>query len=300
MFGDTSLCQGVIISETNKTVTMLSVPPFGGPGTGGQVIADADGAERVVVTYDDAPGPWKYTAEGRLVNGSPMITELLVSQRDPSAPVPITLTGLRRVQLHPILDRVKRSLKTRWENRVSQLLGDARTHVPKSGRSWPAEHYMQVAWWYIEAEADGRAARKAIAEHWDVQPITASRWLREARKRGYLAPYAAGKNERSDEDLWSRQRFATSTVEMSVVRAFLDRTVTGAVKDSPETALATVVDVLLTLGGEAISRATRIENAKEELGVQAFLEYLFAFAEQSETEVVRASAKALVDALNDR
>lgn len=276
---------------------MLSVPPFGGPATGGRVIVDADGTERVVVTYDDAPGPWKYTAEGRLVNGSPMITELLVSQRDLSAPVAITQTGLRRVQLRLVLDRVKRALKTECGDRVSQLLGDARTYMPKSGRSWHAEHYMQVAWWYTEAEADGRAARKAIAEHWGVSPVTASRWLREARQRGYLAPYAAGKNERSDEDLWSRQRFATSTVEMSVVRAFLDRAVADAVKDSPETALATVLDTLLALGGEAISRATRTANAKDELGLQAFFDYLFALAEQAEAGPLRASAQALVDAL---
>ncbi|MBF6367569.1 hypothetical protein IU469_17825 [Nocardia puris] len=281
-------------------MAMLSVPPFGGPGTGGAVITDADGTERVVVTYDDAPGPWKYTAEGRLVNGSPMITELLVSQRDPSVPVAITQTGLRRVQLRLILDRVKRALKSEYGNRVSQLLGDARTYMPKSGRSWHAEHYMQVAWWYTEAEADGRAARKAIAAHWGVSLVTASRWLKEARKRGYLAPYAPGKNERSDEDLWSRQRFATSTVEMSVVRSFLDRTVADAVKDSPETALSTVLDALLTLGGEAISRATRTENAKDELRLQAFLDCLLALAEQAETDTLHASANALVDALTDR
>ncbi|MBB5911269.1 hypothetical protein BJY24_000136 [Nocardia transvalensis] len=276
---------------------MLSVPPFGGPGTGGRVLANDDGTESVVVSYDDAPGPWKYAAEGRLVNGVPMITELLVSQRDPSVPVAITQTGLRRVQLRLILNRVKRALKTEWGNRVSQLLGDARTQTPKSGRSWHAEHYMQVAWWYIKAEADGVAARKAIAEHWGVSRITASRWLSEARKRGYLAPYAAGKNERSDDDLWSRQQFATSTVEASVVQAFLNRTVAEAMKDSPETALAKVLDTLLTLGAEAISRTTRTENGKDELGLQAFFDYLFALAEQAESDTLRASAKALVDAL---
>jgi hypothetical protein len=226
-----------------------------------------------------------------------MITELLVSQRDPSAPVAITQTGLRRVQLRLIFDRVKRALKTEWGSRVSQLLGDARTHMPKSGRSWHAEHYMQVAWWYTEAEADGRAARQAIAEHWGVSLVTASRWLREARKRGYLTPYAAGKTERSDEDLWSRQRFATSTVEMSVVRTFLDRMVADALKDSPETALAAVLDTLFTLGGEAISRATRTENAKDELGLQAFFDHLIALAGQAETDTLRARAIALAEAL---
>ncbi|WP_405177888.1 hypothetical protein OG225_27125 [Nocardia sp. NBC_01377] len=275
---------------------MLSVPPFGGPGTGGQVLADADGTERVVVTYDDLPGPWKYTVEGRLVNGSPMITELVVRQRDPSAPVAITQTALRRIQLRVILDRVKRALKTEWEQRVSRLLGDARTQMPKSGRSWPAEHYMQVAWWYVEAEADGGSARKAISEHWGVSLVTASRWLSEARERGYLGAYVAGKKQR-DENLWSRQRSATSTVERSVVSAFLVQTVAEAVNDSPQTAMSTVVDMLLTLGGEAVSRATRTDNAKDELGLRAFLDYLFVLVEHAESDTIRTSAEALVDAL---
>ncbi|WP_157110866.1 hypothetical protein [Nocardia anaemiae] len=292
-----SIWQGVIISDDDVALAMLSVPPFGGPGTGGRVIADADGSHRVVVNYDDVPGPWVYTVEGRLVDDKAMITKLLVAQRDPAKPMPITQTGLRRVQLRLIFDRIKCALRTDWSKRVSRLLGDARTQMPKAGRSWHAEHYLQVAWFYVEAEASGRAPRQAIAKQWDVSPVTASRWLSEARKRGYLAPYLPGQTEHTAAGLWSRQRFATSTVEMSVVRAFLDRAVREAIKASPETALDTILDRLLTLGGEAISRTTATENGKHELIAEAFFTYLFALAEHSETESLRSAAAALVDAL---
>ncbi|MFE1591695.1 hypothetical protein [Nocardia sp. NPDC058705] len=277
---------------------MLSVPPFGGRhGTGGQVIADADGTHRVVVTYDDVPGPWKYTAEGRLLNGTPMITELLVQQRDPSRPTAITQTLLRRVQIVLIFDRIKRALHANWSDRVSQLLGDARTQMPKAGRSWHAEHFIQVAWAYTEAEQHGRSPRKAIADKWNVSLVTASRWLSEARKRGYLAPYAPGRNSDTEGDLWSRQRFATSAVESSVVRAFLTRTVNDAMRASPETAVATILDTLFALGGDAISRNTGIEHGDNVLSIRAFTRELFALAEPDQSDAVRSAATALIDVL---
>ncbi|MFC4375105.1 hypothetical protein ACFO5K_13460 [Nocardia halotolerans] len=276
----------------------LSVPPFDGQtGTGGMAFADADGTQRVVVTYSDLPGPWTYTIEGSLVKGEPMITKLSIGQRDPATPISINQTRLRRVQVKVLFERIKHALHTDWSDRVSQLLGDARTQLPKSDRSWHAQHYLQVSWAYTEAEKAGRPARKAIADQWKVSLVTASRWLSEARKRGYLPPYVPGRNRDTEDDLWSRQRFATSIVEKSAAEAFFHRVVSDAVSASSETALDTILDTALSMASEAISRCTATEQPEAELRLTAFIRELLAFTRPGQPSDVRSAANVLLDVL---
>ncbi|APE33180.1 hypothetical protein BOX37_03480 [Nocardia mangyaensis] len=258
---------------------------------------DGQGNDGVEITYDDVDGPWVYAVHGRLVGGNPMITQLTITPRDPGNPQPINQTNLRKMPFSLVFDRVKRTLRAEGTLRVSQLRGDMRTQIAKIGRSRSGEHYIQVAWTYLEAEAAGRPPRQAIAEHWDVSPVTASRWLSEARKRGYLEPYSAGVPRKPVIDLWDRQQQVNSTIEQSVVLAFLDRVVQRHLGESLDTAVASILDTLLALGAEAMKRTASISDGKDLLSSEMLLNELFARAESDQTEEVRSAALVLLAAL---
>jgi transposase len=60
-------------------------------------------------------------------------------------------------------------------------------------RAHPTELYAAVAEVYVEALDDGGLApNKDVAETWQVPLSTATRWVREARRRGLLAPTEPG------------------------------------------------------------------------------------------------------------
>jgi hypothetical protein len=151
---------------------------------------DAKGeGQKVAVSYDEPPGPWTYHLHGQLLDGRPAITSLTIDQLNPANPVAITRQALRGAPIGILQERVHRGLQAELENRASEILSLARTIRPKAGRSRTSEHYQQVAWWYLHAQATGRPPRKAISDHWGVSRVTASRWLAETRKRGYLPKY---------------------------------------------------------------------------------------------------------------
>ncbi|RPK41700.1 hypothetical protein EES37_19320 [Streptomyces sp. ADI91-18] len=160
-----------------------------GDGTWGWVYAFANGSEAVDVTYSDIPGPWIYSVEGRMVAGKPAITRLAIVPRDPEKPQAITRETVRRAPTGTILGRVKSALRTKWNSKVADLHAQARLQSVKAGRSWPAEHFVQVAWFAVDAELTGLAPRQVIQDTWGVSGITASRWLARARTLGYLPDY---------------------------------------------------------------------------------------------------------------
>ncbi|MET7530169.1 hypothetical protein [Streptomyces goshikiensis] len=162
---------------------------FVGDGTSGWVRAFANGEELVDVTYSDVPGPWVYHVQGRMVRGKPAITRLTIAPRDADSPEAITRDTVRRAPTGTILGRVKSALREKWGNRVADLHTQANIQSVKNGRSWPAEHFLQVAWFCIDAELTDRAPRQVIKDQWGVSEITASRWLARARELGYLPEY---------------------------------------------------------------------------------------------------------------
>ncbi|MEU4607442.1 hypothetical protein AB0F43_31035 [Kribbella sp. NPDC023972] len=186
------------MSEEEPTA-VLSVP---GEAASGWVRGFANGDVDVDVTYSDIPGPWIYQVQGRMVQGKPAITRLMIAPRDEDNPTPITRDTVRRAPTGTILGRVKSALRAKWSNQVDDLVLQARIQTVKSGRSWPAEHFMQVAWFCIDAELTDRAPRQVIKDRWGVSEVTASRWLARARELGYLPDYpispAAGRLERHD------------------------------------------------------------------------------------------------------
>lgn len=142
----------------------------GAGGASGWIYGFANGETRVQVAYSEVPGPWIYHVEGRLVQGKAAITSLAITPRDPENPAPITKDTARRTPVGSVLSRVKTALLAEWELQraraaggevpegsrlVEQVGTEAITHTVKHGRSWPAEHFMQVAWFYVVDELGG-------------------------------------------------------------------------------------------------------------------------------------------------
>jgi hypothetical protein len=61
-------------------------------------------------------------------------------------------------------------------------------YFKKEGRSYPPEMYERVAALYRRCVAGGIRPAPAIAEANGVPETTVRRWIREARRRGVLAP----------------------------------------------------------------------------------------------------------------
>jgi hypothetical protein len=224
---------------------MLGAPADG--GTFGLVTASSEDDQHVRINYQDIPGPWVYHVHGALIDGKPAITALAVSPRDPDNPTPITLQAVRTAPIGTLFDRVKSALRAPWEHRVEHMATQVRTHRPKEGRSRPAEHFMQVAWFYLQAQRTNVAPRKAIAQHWGVRPVTASRWLAETRRRGYLPPYpgrvSLGEPDRATFSDPADQLSTTAELELAIFLKVLKRLCGAAdmrIRDAA-TVLATVV-----------------------------------------------------------
>ncbi|MFD3309377.1 hypothetical protein [Streptomyces sp. NPDC058656] len=259
---------------------------FVGHGTSGWVYGFASGEELVEVTYSDVPGPWIYHVQGRMVHGRPAITSLTIAPRDADTPEAITRDTVRRAPTGTILGRVKSALREKWGDKVADLHLQARIQSVKGGRSWPAEHFLQVAWFCIDAELTDRAPRQVIKDQWNVSEITASRWLARARELGYLPDYpispVAGRFEGHD------QIEATRLVEEQIVEKVFREALTGTRGPSE---VSTVI-------GEILQRSV-FGSSEEARSVQTdiFFDALERTAEDFPDDQIKAAAKQLLDLL---
>jgi hypothetical protein len=259
---------------------------FVGDGAAGWVYGFANGEERVNVTYSDVPGPWIYHVEGRMVHGKPAITSLAIAPRDADNPEAITRNTVRRAPTGTILGRVKSALREKWGNRVADLGLQARIQSVKRGRSWPAEHFLQVAWFCIDAELTDRAPRQVIKDQWGVSEITASRWLARARELGYLPDYpnspATGRLEGYD------QAEATRLLEERIVEKVFREGLTGTRSPSE----------VSTAIGEILRRSVfgSSEEARS-LQIDIFIDKLEWMVEDFPDVQIRAVAEQLLDLL---
>ncbi|MBT1103100.1 hypothetical protein [Streptomyces sp. Tu10] len=257
-----------------------------GDGTWGWVYAFANGSEAVDVTYSDVPGPWIYSVEGRMVAGKPAITRLSIIPRDPEKPEAITRETVRRAPTGTILGRVKSALRTKWNNKVANLYAQSRIQSVKAGRSWPAEHFVQVAWFAVDAELTGRAPRQVIQDMWGVSGITASRWLARARTLGYLPDYPLAPIEGGPHGY--DYVVATRILEEAIVQKVFRE---GLTRPSEPAAIRSEL-------GEILHRT--IFGDSEEAGrlrTQIFVASLAQLAEGCPDEQIRAAAQHLHDLL---
>nr|WP_062337369.1 hypothetical protein [Herbidospora sakaeratensis] len=271
--------------EVNTLISMST------QGASSWLSAFASGKEGVDITATNVPGYWVYQVEGRMLNGQASITRLAMVPRDPESPTPIKKDDVRRIPIGTIVTWVKGALRTEWENRFAKLAVEMNTHTTKQGRSWTAEHYLQVAWFAINAELSERPGgpRQAIADNWGVKKITASRWMAKARELGYLpdSPSQLAKKALSDLDAQLEStRILEELIFDKVLRAGLTQT-------SGQDHTTTAQLVLRTIM-ETSPEAAEIQS-------QIFVESLMDLSESPDRSI-RDAANALLDALagNDR
>ncbi|MGW7064043.1 hypothetical protein ACWGHM_36845 [Streptomyces sp. NPDC054904] len=253
-----------------------------GEGTWGWAYAFANGSEAVEVIYSDIPGPWIYSVEGRMVAGKPAITRLAIVPRDPEKPEAITRETVRRAPTGTILGRIKSALRTKWNDKVADLSAQARIQSVKAGRSWPAGHFRQVAWFAIDAELTGRAPRQVIQDTWGVSGITASRWLARARSLGYLPDYPLTPTKYQPRAL--DYVAATRILERQIVQKVIREGLTGT--SDPTTVKSELWEVF---------RRTIVDNPNEagRLQTEIFLGSLIQLAGGYPDEQIQAAALQL-------
>ncbi|MET8208648.1 hypothetical protein ABZT51_21835 [Streptomyces sp. NPDC005373] len=254
-----------------------------GDGTSGWVYAFASGQEVVQVTYSDIPGPWIFHIQGRMVHGQPAITHLTIAPRDAEDPQPIRRDTVRRVPAGTLLSRVKSALREKWNDKVADLQTQVRVQSVKAGRSWPAEHYMQVAWFAIDAELTDKAPRQVVQDQWNVSGITASRWLARARELGYLPDYPL--TPAGGRPTQGHQADATRIVEEQIVGKVLQE---GFVGNRHLSEISTAIGAILhrsIFGTSDQASAMRTE---------IFVETLASMAEEFPDNQVKAAAGQLL------
>lgn len=79
------------------------------------------------------------------------------------------------------------------QEKGQRTAGVVRTALRRPDRSDPESFYRLVAQAYGEYSRDSKAPAVAIAAEADVPVTTVHRWVREARRRGYLPPARKGK-----------------------------------------------------------------------------------------------------------
>lgn len=156
-----------------------------------------DGSD-VWVTVDDPDLlPWLAQVQVAHVDGVPRIIGLRLEPRRGELPaglrvrdLVVTAEALRRLPLTELRAAGLHALQLELHEALDVLGAPGKA---PGQRSWDDEHYLRVAQVYRAAEDAGTAPRQVIAERWQVEPPTVSRWLAEARRRGHLAPYRAAK-----------------------------------------------------------------------------------------------------------
>ncbi|MEU8868990.1 hypothetical protein [Streptomyces umbrinus] len=257
---------------------MRSLGP--GHGVAGWIARFASGEERVHVTFDDVPGDWVYEVQGRLVDGKSGITSLTIAPRDPDNPKSLTKATVSGTPIGTVIDRVRDALRQAWDRRPAHLAAAVRKRPAKDGRSWPPEHFLQVAWWAIEAELNGRGPRRAIADEWKVDEDTATRWLTQARKLGFLSAHPG--QPKPDTHTWAE---ATRILEERIFEKVLIEALAHPAPDE-----APITELLAT----ALITPTSLA---EQLRTEVFFRGLADLADGNSTDSVRSAAAALMAAL---
>jgi hypothetical protein len=182
----------------------------------------------ICIQYPSLPGPWQYHVDVVPLGGVLGIAHLCIKQK-PSTPsgleTPITGRSLRTVP-------VQRFMQGARQAHLRQLQESAEhaeiVPPPTGSRSWPDEHFMQVAQEYWQAQADGRPTRQAISEQWSVSKVTASRWLRRARELGYLDADHARQPRRLEPDPEADHEDSARLLEAMIFRKILANLATTA------------------------------------------------------------------------
>jgi hypothetical protein len=203
----------------------------------------------ICIQYPSLPGPWQYHVDVVPLGGVLGIAHLCIKQK-PFTPsgfeTPITGRSLRTVPIQRFMQGARQA----QQRQLQEPEEHAEIVAPPSGsRSWPDEHFMQVAQEYWQAEADGRPPRQAISDRWSVSKVTASRWLRRARELGYLDADQARHPRRLGPDPQADHVDSARRLEAEIFRKILANLATTAESPLREKAQA-LIDAIHEAHGE--------------------------------------------------
>ncbi len=257
------------------------------------------GVARLEVSFADFPGSFVYRVCAEFVAGTevaarkPQITELTIAPKDRDDAGPIRAVELKSVPIGKLIDRVRGAVKAyveaeqqrRWSGHGPGVyaVGEAMSvHRPKDGKELSNDHYRQVAWWYLYYLVAGESPRKAVAAKFGRHAVTVSRWLAEARRRGYLPPYEPVK--RGDRmGKWEAWAQADKLMERQVaVRVILDQLNQASAVD-PDRLLVDPdagPDVLGSLTGDLLEgRSDRGQKLRTHVAVEVLEDLVIAGAD---------------------
>lgn len=161
----------------------------------------------------DLPVHLEITIE--LEEGRPVCTELRCRQREGGPP--ITGTLLRDLKIATLVAQTTQhvALRLMWRNgrwegvhalsedpdreyedALSALAAEYRSVVrrPKRGQRWSDDHFKEIARLYREKLKSGsRSPNRDLANALQFEASTVSKWVMEARRRGFLGPAERGK-----------------------------------------------------------------------------------------------------------
>ncbi len=154
-------------------------------------------------------GPWHVVTIWAVVETRIECIGFEFSAADLDYPVPIVPSWIRDVRLGEIIENDRTALNEQMARMIQRARRAAgREHegdtpvveatplkVPRSGRPVQLgdDHYREVAAIYSEAHAAGQPPVVAVQRQKPASYSTASRWVTEARRRGFLAPTRRGK-----------------------------------------------------------------------------------------------------------
>jgi hypothetical protein len=204
----------------------------------------------ICIQYPSLPGPWQYHVDVVPLGAVLGITHLCIKQK-PFTPsgfeTPITRGSLPTVPIQRLIQGARQA------HQRQLLEGAEQTEIvppPSGSRSWPDEHFMQVAQEYWQAEAAGRPPRQAISERWSVSKATASRWLRRARELGYLDPDQVRTPRRLEPDPQADHAESARRLEAEIFRKILANLAATAESPLREKAEALIEAIHEAHGGQ--------------------------------------------------
>lgn len=173
------------------------LPPFGADGMHARAKQDSDGRWVITDLYVHGPALTAETLRG--ISIPRMEAKLAQDKRraeaDPDGRHAAVLADMRETDDEALTIGKLRSRAKFVANRERKFreMGFKRTSLTRPDRSDPEEFYELVARAYGEYTAHSNAPAKAIAEEAGVPVTTVHRWIREARRRGFLPPARKGR-----------------------------------------------------------------------------------------------------------
>ena len=169
--------------------TTFDMPPYGASAALARAALDDDGRAVITDLYLHGPALRAETLRGI------SISRLEARLTQQAARDPETRASLRGPQDDSLTvgELLKEAARVADQQRELRAAGIARRPLGRPDGTDPDEFYRLVSRAYGEYATETNAPAKAIAEEAGVPVTTVHRWIREARRRGFLPPARKGR-----------------------------------------------------------------------------------------------------------